>query len=357
MKKTQRAAKAFEDFTGHKASKLRSVRLPDENVAGWEMGPVVGIAYQAKRDGKTQQYFHEFKKEARPRLVSQDDGKQLYIEGGKYKVTDRGIEDMPKLFVVNPSARAAKSRPAKKRKAAPMARRRRTAVRRRTRQVAVFNTNPIRRRRRRARVGGRRRALFARNPAPARRRRRRVMRRNPIRSHRRRVSARRSYRRNPSRRSGGMGGGAFMKMFLPAAGIGLGAIGSEIIMGYLPIPANFKTGVARHITKGVVGIAAGFLIGKVLRQKRLGNFIALGAVVIAVHDGVKEFIAAKMPAVHLGQYRGPIHGSLSSFGGMGYTSPAQVARMGQYVPPVRGTMSSFGGMHPNGGGGETEFAV
>jgi len=352
MKHTKRAAKAFEDFTGHRASKLRAVRLPDENVAGWEMGPVVGIAYQAKRDGKTQQYFHEFKKEARPRLVSQDDGKQLYIEGGKYKVTDRGIEDMPKLFVVNPSARTGRKRVATKRKAAPMARRR-SATRRRTRQVAVFNTNPVRRRRRRS--PARRRHLFARNPAPLRRRRRRVMRRNPI-TTRRRHHARRSYRRNPSRR-GGMGGGGFAKMFLPAAGIGLGAIGSEIIMGYLPIPANFKTGVMRHVTKGVVGVAAGFLIGKVLRQKRLGNFIALGAVVIAVHDGVKEFIAAKMPAVHLGQYRGPIHGSLASFGGMGYTSPAQIARMGQYVPPVHGTMSSFGGMHPNGGGGETEFAV
>lgn len=347
MKKTSRAAKAFEDFTGHKASKLRAVKLPDENVAGWEMGPVVGIAYQAKRDGKTQQYFHEFKKAARPRLVSQDDGKQLYIEGGKYKVTDRGIEDMPKLFVVNPSPRAGTA----KRKAAPM-RRRRTSVKRRTRQVAVFNTNPVRRRRRRPSA---RRALFARNPI--RRRRRHVaMRRNPIRRRRHHVSAKRSYRRNPSRRTG-MGGGTFGKMLLPAAGIGLGAIGAEIIMGYLPIPASFKTGVARHITKGVVGVAAGMLIGKVLRQKRLGNFIALGAVVIAVHDGVKEFIAAKMPAVHLGQYRGPIHGSLSSFGGMGYTSPAQVARMGQYVPPVRGTMSSFSGMHPNGGGGETEFAV
>lgn len=339
------AAKAYEDFSGHRASKVRTSKLPDENVTGWEMGPVVGIAYEAKRDNKTQQYFHEFKKAARPRLVAKDDGKQLYIDGGKYKVTDRGIEDMPQLFVVNPSPRAGA-----KRKASPM--RRRAVTRRRAprKQVAIFRANPIRRRRRRAVA----RRSFRRNPARAL-----TVRRNPIRRRRRHAVARRSYRRNPSARRAAGGAVNFGKMFLPAAGIGLGAVGAEIIMGYLPIPAGFKTGVMRHVTKGAVGIAAGLLIGKVLRQKRLGNYIALGAVVIAVHDGIKEFIAARMPAIHMGQYRGPVHGSLSNFGGMGYTSPAQVARMGQYVPTPHGSMSSFAGKGSDaqGGGGETNFAV
>lgn len=342
MSKVKRAGQAFEDFTGRKPTKVRRYNLPDHNVAGWQMGPMVGVAYEATRDGKTQQYFHEFKKAARPNLIAQDDGKQLYIEGGKYKVTDRGIEDMPQLFVVNPSPRVGRKT---KRKAAPMARRR-TTRKRATRQVAVFRANPVRRRRRTAR------RAFARNPI--RRRRHVAMRRNPVRR-RRHAVARRSYRRNPSARRGMGGATTFGKMFLPAAGIGLGAVGAEIIMGYLPIPASFKTGVARHVTKGVVGVAAGMLIGKVLRQKRLGNYIALGAVVIAVHDAVKEFIAGRMPSVHMGQYRGPIRGSL---GGMGYSSPAQVARMGQYVPTPHGTMSSFGGASSgHGGGGETTFAV
>src|SRR5882724_6002410 len=130
----KRAVKAYQDFTGRRPAKVRNSRLPDNDVTGWEMGPMVGVAYEAVRDGKRQQYFHEFKKSARPNLVAQDDGKKLYIEGGKYHVTDRGIEDMPQLFVVNPSPRKGRT----KRKARPMARRRRTSTRRRaTRQVAI----------------------------------------------------------------------------------------------------------------------------------------------------------------------------------------------------------------------------
>lgn len=331
----RRAAKAFEDFTGRKPVRVKKSRLPDRDVTGWEMGPMVGVAYEATRDGKRQQYFHEFKKSARPNLIAQDDGKQLYIAGGKYTVTDRGIEDMPQLFVVNPSARKGRS----KRKSPQMARRRRTSTRRRaTRQVAIFRGNPIRRRRRRTTH-----RRFARNPS-----RRRHYARNPIR--RRRTTVRR-YRRNPSARRVGGAAVNFGKMLLPAAGIGLGAVGAEILMGYLPIPASFKTGVMRHVTKGVVGVTAGMLIGKVLRQKRLGNYIALGSVVIAVHDAAKEFIAARMPAITMGQYRGPIG---SSFGGMGYINPAQTGRLG-YMPPPR---SSFGGAHTmHSVGGETDYVA
>lgn len=334
---TAKAVKAYKDFSGHAPQKVKRARLDDRDVTGWQMGPVVGVAYEARRDGVTKQYFHEFKKAARPNLVSRDDGKQLYIEGGKYKVTDRGIEDMPQLFVVNPSPRSG-ARP--KRKARPMVRRRRTATRRRaTRQVAVFRANPIRRRRRRTTH-----RRYARNPS----RRRLVA--NPIRRHRRRRTTVRHYRRNPSRRSGAIAAN-FGKMLLPAAGIGLGAVGTEILMGYLPIPANFKTGVARHITKGAVGVAAGLILGKVFRMKRLGNFFALGAVAIAVHDAAKEMIASRMPSVTMGQYRPPIRGS---FGGMGYVNPAATARLG-YMAPIHGSFGNASTQH--GTGGETNFAV
>lgn len=332
MSRISRASKAYEDFSGHKPSKVRRSRLPDQDVTGWEMGPVIGVAYEARRDGETKPYFHEFKKNVRPRLVARDDGRQLYIEGGKYKVTERGIEDMPYLMTVNPSPR--KGRAAPKRRAKPMARRRRaTRARRRTSQVAVFRANPVRRRRRRAHVG-RRRAIFARNPVRrVRRRRARVaMRRNPIRR-------RRSMRRNPT------SGGAinFGRMLLPAMGIGAGAVGSEIIMGYLPIPATWKTGPMRHITKGAVGVGAGYLIGKVLKQKRLGNFFMLGAVAIATHDWLKEMIASRwssIPGLSGGMgYLNP--GSVARFNGMGYNRavPSAVAAGLGYAPMVRSAVA------------------
>lgn len=312
-----RARKAYEDFSGHTPKRVNKSRLPDRDITGWKMGPVVGIAYEAKRDGKTQKYFHEFKKHARPDLVAQDDGSQLYIDGGRYKVTERGIEDMPALFVVNPSPRRGRKGAVKKRKAPAMAKRRRRTTRRKASPVTVYARNPARRRRRRV--------TYARNPAP-RRRRRVTYARNPAPARRR-------------RRAGGRAlGGAlnFGKMLLPAIGIGAGAVGAEIIMGYLPIPSNFKTGVLRHVTKGAVAITAGMLVGKVLKQKRLGDFIALGGVVIAAHDALKEVITARMPSVPFGEY---LPRSTYSAGALGYYSPAQgvdYAAMGEYVPAFRG---------------------
>lgn len=347
MSPTRRAIKAFEDFKGEKPAKLRRSRLPDQDVTGWEMGPMVGVAYEAVRDGVRQQYFHEFKPSARPRLVAQDDGRKLYIEGGRYRVTDRGIEDMPNLFVVNPSARSAAS----KRKGTTMARVRRKL---RSSSVNIFAANPRRRRRRAARSGSARR-LFARNPARRRRRStarsavRRVYARNP--SRRRRTRSVRRYRRNPS----GMGGvGKLTSLLMPAVFIGAGAVVTEIATGYLPIPMAWKTGPMRYVVKAGVGIGLGLVVAKVFKQKKLGYYFAAGAVAIAAHDLIKTWLVTSVPSVRgLSQYGRAI--PLQRFG---YVNPASVARFGQYVAPLR---SQFGGDAPipsaRQPGGEMNFAA
>lgn len=307
-----RAEKAFEDFSGHKPTRVTRHKLDGKDTTGYRIGSTVGIAYEAKRDGKTERYFHEFKKSARPDLVSKDDGSQLYLTGGKYRVTERGIEDMPALFVVNPSYRPSK------RKSKPMAKRRtkrRSTAKRRT-QVAVFNANP----RRRKYTRRRKTTSYRVNPAPRRTRMRR-------------------YRRNPSLRAG-LGG--LTKWILPAVGIGAGAVGSEIMMGYLPLPAMMKTGVMRHITKGGVGLAAGMAMSKFggATGRRIGTAFALGAIAIATHDAIKEVIAKQMPSVKFGQYidqegygyysPGPMVSDMSGAASDGY---------GQYVQPFDGAAS------------------
>ncbi len=313
-----RAIAAFEDFKGERPSRLRRAQLPDADVTGWQMGPLVGVAYEARRDGKTAQYFHEFQPRARPNLIAQDDGRRLYIEGGRYRVTDKGIEDMPNLFVVNPSPRRGSSA---RKGSSKMARRAHSARRRRRSHVTVFTSNP--RRRRRASSGRFTRRSYARNP---RRRRRthhraahRVYRRNPV--MRRNPRARR-YRRNPS---GGVG--KLTAMVLPAVFIGLGAVGSEIVCGYLPIPIAWKTGPLRYIVKGAVGVGIGLVLAKAFKQKRLGYYFAAGAIAIATHDFVKTWIASSAPAVR----------------GLGYVNPATVARFGEYG---RRMPSVFGSYHP-----------
>lgn len=287
-----RAAKAYTDFTGEPPRQISTVQLDDKPTAGYRLGSLVGVAYEATRDGRTDQYFHRFAKGARPDLVAKDDGSQLYITRGAYKVGKRGIEDMPPLMIVNPSPRQRLRRNPKGRFMPRLATRRRSRRRAPT-QVAVFNRNPLGVRRRRRRRAHHRRAAptFRMNPAPRRRHRLR------------------RYRRNPTHAAGHL---RIASLIMPAAAIGLGAIGSELAMGYLPIPANFKTGIMRHLTKGAVSLAAGAALAQFVNRK-VGESFALGGLTIAFHDAFKDAIIQFMPT--------------AQFGGMGYYSPGSTVNM------------------------------
>ena len=90
--KINAAVKLFEDFTGHKAKHIDTVKLPKDSVA-IVIGHCEAVAYRTTREGKKERYVHEFEKGAQPLLAVSSDGKQLYILGGDYRFTDRGIED------------------------------------------------------------------------------------------------------------------------------------------------------------------------------------------------------------------------------------------------------------------------
>ena len=57
-----------------------------------ELGELVGVMYRSDkgRPGHPRTYIHRM--EDPPRLVSNIEGTQLYIVGGSYQVTPRGIE-------------------------------------------------------------------------------------------------------------------------------------------------------------------------------------------------------------------------------------------------------------------------
>lgn len=91
----QRGAKLLHDFSGHKAKNATRVRIAETPAVGIAIGKVLGIAYETKRDGVNERYYHKFAlKESRPLLVSSSDGKQLLMVGGSYNFTDRGIVDV-----------------------------------------------------------------------------------------------------------------------------------------------------------------------------------------------------------------------------------------------------------------------
>jgi hypothetical protein len=59
------------------------------------LGELVGVIYRSdKGSGFARTYIHLMQQP--PYLVSDVEGRQLYIVGGSYRVTPLGIEDLPK---------------------------------------------------------------------------------------------------------------------------------------------------------------------------------------------------------------------------------------------------------------------
>jgi hypothetical protein len=86
------AAERFEAFSGHAASELQRVHVPDKKVF-LVVGELLAVAYGTVRAGQYDEWHHEFRKRSRPLLAVSHDGRSLSIVGGRFEFTDAGIED------------------------------------------------------------------------------------------------------------------------------------------------------------------------------------------------------------------------------------------------------------------------
>lgn len=83
----------FTDFRGDEPDFIETMELKPIDPVMLTIGQCTGIMYETTRDGQKEKYIHQFKKTAQPLLCVSSDGLQLYLIGGSYSVTDRGIED------------------------------------------------------------------------------------------------------------------------------------------------------------------------------------------------------------------------------------------------------------------------
>ena len=89
----QRGIELYSMFNSFGPSRVRVVdhsRVMPPIVV--ELGELVGVMYRSDkgRPGQPRTYIHRM--EEPPRLVCNTEGTQLYIVGGSYRVTSRGIE-------------------------------------------------------------------------------------------------------------------------------------------------------------------------------------------------------------------------------------------------------------------------
>jgi hypothetical protein len=87
------AVQRFTGFKGERPQSVKRVRVADLPKVMLTIGDCIGIMYRTHRGGRTDSYLHRFKKSSRPTLCCSSDGKTLYLLGGAYRVTNRGIED------------------------------------------------------------------------------------------------------------------------------------------------------------------------------------------------------------------------------------------------------------------------
>lgn len=113
-----------------------------------------------------------------------------------------------------------------------------------------------------------------------------------------RKSTTRRYRKNPIRRKSGIGN-IVGTTIVPSAIAAGGAIGLDVIMGYLPVPEAMKTGPMRHLVKGAGAIGMGMLAGMFLKPKT-AELITTGALTVVMHNAGKEMVQNFAPNVRLG---------------------------------------------------------
>ncbi len=89
------ASQKLKHFTGKKTVKISALHAPDDDVL-YALGKLKAVIYEAEIDGKVNDYIHKFASASQPFLATSYDGKHIHILGGKYEVTNRGIENMPK---------------------------------------------------------------------------------------------------------------------------------------------------------------------------------------------------------------------------------------------------------------------
>lgn len=180
--------------------------------------------------------------------------------------------------------------------------------------------NP-RKRRRKSRVTRRRRRSSSRrrkNPGfalPNPRKRRRS---------RRRGFARVRRRRNPSGRMRFSIGGVQSQVMNAVPGA-LGALGLDVLMGFVPIPAQWKTGIPGYLVKAIGAIAVGMLAGATgLAKGGTATKMTEGALTVMLHGILRNMTAQFAPMVPLGEYE--------QVDGLGYSGAGYDAGVGAYLP-------------------------
>jgi len=88
----KRASRLYRGFREEAPQRAKRIAYPVPRAVA-VMGHVEFIGYVTTHRGKAHLYIHEFAPGSRPAMAAGPGRNQLYLVGGRYRVTSRGIVD------------------------------------------------------------------------------------------------------------------------------------------------------------------------------------------------------------------------------------------------------------------------
>jgi len=139
------------------------------------------------------------------------------------------------------------------------------------------------------------------------RKRRSVRRKNPVRRKRRTVAKRRysRRRRNPQR----LTAARIQRQLTTATQGAIGALGLDIALAYIPLPAQMQGPFIGPVIKGLGAVVLGVVANQLGVRADTANRMAEGALTVQIHGIGKTMLGQFMPAVPLSAYGLGYYGS------------------------------------------------
>lgn len=180
----------------------------------------------------------------------------------------------------------------------------------------ILLVNPRRRRRRKkATVRRRRKNVYVANPKRRRKRRSTSVRR----------------RRNPRARR--ITAASIQKQLTVATQGALGAIGLDIALAYIPLPAQLTGPVATPVIKGLAAVGLGAVAGMAGVRAETANRMTEGALTVQLHTIGKTMLSQFMPNIAMSEYMSGL-GYYGSGYNPGVDDPDWYSGMGTYLPDL-----------------------
>lgn len=108
----------------------------------------------------------------------------------------------------------------------------------------------------------------------------------------------RRYRRNPI---GGGVSGFLTGTLIPASVGAAGALATDLLIGNLPIPAQYRQGAMLSLIRIGAALGVGAIVGAVAGEDA-GTEAAAGAVVVTLYGMTRNYLANNMPQLRLARY-------------------------------------------------------